>query len=749
MNQTVKMLFVAGILLALALLGACPAFAQQATLSGRVTDPNGGVVPGVTITATNVKTGIEGATLTNAEGYYVFPSLPPGHYLLSAEMPGFRRLVRSGVKLDVQQVARIDFVLEVGELTQEVNVVASAPLVDASTSSLGQLVDGKQVVDLPLLGRNPYALVTLVPGARVPISHNNLPVDNSSNQMVSINGARGYQNEFLLDGAPNTNTGQAGPTIFPSADAVQEFRVTTNNYSAEYGRAAGGVFNVVTKSGTNEWRGGLYEFLRNDALTAQGIYYGIYLQDDFKVTPRLTLNLGLRYEYESPRTERFNQLANFDFQARPPLEAPGLDLRGGLTFVGVGGRPRAQWKPDRNNLAPRFGFAYGLTPKTILRGGFGVFFAPNFAGAGTGPVPFGLSGFSATTNFVGTRDGVTPANFLRDPYPQGINRPTGNRLGLGTLLGESIGFVDRSNRIPYSEQWNLNVQRELPSHILLEVAYVGSRGVKLYGHRQLNQLPDEFLTLGDRLRDLVPNPFFGQITTGALSGPTVSRGQLLRPFPHFLDVQAANSTWGASTYHAGQVKVERRFASGFSLLASYTFSKLLDDVTGNFFGEALSGQDQFQNWNNLRAERSVSSLDTPQRFVAGYIWELPLGTDKRYLAGGWAGRVLAGWQTQGIVMLASGNVLGVTSTNNTLVRCPQPAARLGWSQSGAGKTQHRSLVQHRGVQSVAAPHVRPRAADDPELARPRHEEFRLLAYQEYANRGACPCPVPRRILQSV
>lgn len=140
----------------------------------------------------------------------------------------------------------------------------------------------------------------------------------------------------------------------------------------------------------------------------------------------------------------------------------------------------------------------------------------------------------------------------------------------------------------------------------------------------------------------MPNPFFGQITNGPLSGPTVSRAQLLRPFPHFGDVIAVNSTWGSSTYHALQVSIERRLSAGLSLTASYTWSKLIDDVTGPFAGDTLSGMD-FQNNNNLKAEHSVSSLDLSHRFVVGYVWHLPLG-GHRLLQHRPVAKVLSGWQ---------------------------------------------------------------------------------------------------------
>jgi hypothetical protein len=153
-----------------------------------------------------------------------------------------------------------------------VEITAQAAALQTGTSSLGQEIESKQILDLPLLGRNPYALVQLAPGVRMPWQFNDLPVSMFTDQFVSVNGARGYQNEYLLDGAPNTNPGQAGPTLFPTADAVAEFRVFTNAYSAEYGRAAGGVFNVATRSGTNLIHGTAYDFLRNNKITANDFF---------------------------------------------------------------------------------------------------------------------------------------------------------------------------------------------------------------------------------------------------------------------------------------------------------------------------------------------------------------------------------------------------------------------------------------------------------------------------------------------
>src|SRR5262249_35546403 len=197
---------------------------------------------------------------------------------------------------------------------------------------------------------------------------------------------------------------------------------------------------------------------RAASLATQMKYYGGYLQDDWKVTDKLTFNLGVRYEYESPRAERYNQLTNFDPTATPPLTAAGLNLKGALTFVGVNGNPREQWNPDRNNFAPRIGFAWNVTPKTVARGGGGVFYAA-MTGVGGASTAIGVSGFETTSNMVTSLNGVTPLNFLDNPYPSGLVQPSGSKLGAATLLGQNIRFVDRNLRQSYSVQWNLNVQR--------------------------------------------------------------------------------------------------------------------------------------------------------------------------------------------------------------------------------------------------------------------------------------------------
>ena len=1006
------------------LLLATSLSAQTASLTGRLTDPAGATVPAANLTLTNTGTSTAFRSITNADGYFLIPALPPGEYRLQVEKSGFKSVKQSGIKLDVGQTARLDYTMQVGAVSDSVEVSAQALLLDSETSSLGQVIGGRQVTELPLLGRNAYALAALVPGVRTSVGMNDLPVDQISTVSASINGSRAGQNEFLLDGAPNTAAAQNQPVIFQNVDSVQEFKVETNTFSAEYGRSAGGVFNVVTKSGANRLTFTAYEFLRNNSLNAndffanragrskapfrfnqfggviggpivknktffflateivrfsqgmtwtasvprpeqltgdfsntrngagqlitvfdpattasngaggftraafpgnlvppsrfdpvsrnmakflpapnatgannfvrtdsnrvdkntwsarfdhnlndknrlfgrysyddtpwlrsatygadniasptfgaqtftrrnmviedthvlspsavgmlrgswsrlsnfrrpysfgfdpttlglpaslvralpvaafpvititglstassvgnvgngailggadlisfgmdtyalqgsvtrtlskftikagaetrvirfnaqqtpdtsttfgfspaftqgpnpaassatagvalasfllgtpasgtvtpapalamQTLYYAGFVQADWKVTPKLTVNMGLRYDYEAPRTDRFNQFTNFDSNLAPKVkDVPGL--KGALSFVGVGGESRYQTNPDKNNISPRLGFAWQALSKTVVRGGMGLFYG-TMLGVGGAGTNFGVSGFSAVTTMVTSLDGVTPYRYLNNPYPEGLVPATGSSLGAGTLLGQAISATDRGNYVPYSAQWNFDVQRELPGGILLDVGYAGNRGIGFQQDRQLNTLPDSALALGDALRAPMANPFFGQVGSGILAQRTVTRAQLLRPFQQFDGITSVNNPWANSKYHALQMKAQKRYTKGLTMMGAWTYSKLLDYGIGPFGGEALGGAG-FQNWNNLRSEWGVSSSDQTHRLVFNAVYDLP-GFNNSPSA--LLKRIFGGWQVGGIVSLLSGGPLGVGSAvNNT------------------------------------------------------------------------------------
>jgi len=1013
-------------LLAAAMTASAQTTAAQFT--GRISDPTGAVVAGAAVVATNAATGATRETASNEVGNYAVPLLEPGSYSLTVKKAGFRPIQRSGLTLHVNQTARVDFVMELGSLTETVSVTADLPLLQSSESSLKAVIDNRKIVELPLNGRNPFDLMFLAAGtqafARPSYPGNNIPLSN-----FSINGGPAMSNEVLLDGIPDTAPQYNAYAIIPSIDAVQEFEVKTNNMAAEFGRTGGGVVNVSMKSGSNEFHGVAYDFLRNDALDSntwlnnksaltnpplrynqfgasaggrivkdktfffanyeglrrgtgrtfqftvptleqrrgdfsqtfaqngrlveiydpltvrqagaghqrsafpgnlipanrfntvsrnalpfwaepthpgtpptrvnnfiknstekytvnqinlridhslshsnrlfgriswneswvtppvvfnatanpasgpqlftqrnfalndthsftpttfatfrigfvrlrdynnpldttfdmtqlgfpayyrdihaarvfpsitvngysvsnigfgasslgpvagtiinnisnaytgqtdvthtrgqhviksgveyrlfrshgyrpflplltfspgwtqgpnpqqgsvnagngfagfliglaggggaqlnatqdiQTRYYGAFIQDDYKLTPKLTLNPGLRFEVENLRTDRYDRLNILDLTSPSPLQAPGLSqLRGGLAFVNVGGRSREQ-AAVAYNWSPRLGFAYQWTPKTVLRGGYGLFFAPR---TGWDFTQLGQTGFSATTAHVSSPDGVTPATYYSDPYPNGLVLPSGASLGLLTNAGGGISAPDYDQQGLYMQHWNFSLQRQLVADMAIDIAYAGSKGAHLWQNLQYNQLPDQYLPLKTDLQRVVPNPFRGIIpATQALGGATTTQGQLLRPYPHFTGISTIGSTSGSSTYHALEIRAEKRFSHGVNSLASYTWAKQIDDGAPGARIAWIGDVPNFQNNNDRRSERSVNSQLAAQRLSIAAGWELPFGRGKPLASGvsPLAGRFVGGWQINWISAFQGGIPLVMsTAVNNT------------------------------------------------------------------------------------
>jgi len=398
----------------------------------------------------------------------------------------------------------------------------------------------------------------------------------------------------------------------------------------------------------------------------QTIYYGAFLQDDYKITPKLTLNLGLRYESENLRTDRYDRLNVMDYDSPSPLKAPGLGpLYGGLAFVNVNGLPREQ-ADITHTLSPRFGFAYQLMQKTVLRGGYGIFVSPR---TGWDYNQLGQTGFSSTTPHVASADGVTVSSYYSDPFPNGFVAPTGSSLGLLTNVGGAIGAPDSSQEAVTMQHWNMSLQRQLPGDIGLDFSYAGSRGTHLWQNLQLNQLADQYLGLKSELQRVVPNPFRGIIPSNqALGGATTTYGQLLRPYPHFTGMNTTGSTSGSSTYHAMEIRAEKRYSQGLNFLVAYTFNKMIDDGAPGARIAWIGDVPNFQNNNNRRLERSLNSQQGPQRFTIAAGYELPFGRGKALggTASGAMNALIGGWQINWLSQFQSGIPLSLTTqVNNT------------------------------------------------------------------------------------
>jgi len=1024
------------IILLFLLGGLFPGWSQdpRGAISGTVMDSTDAVVPGASVRALNVETGVVATAQTNEAGLFHIPFLLPGRYRVTVEMEGFKRYVQENVEVRVGETVTLPIRLEVGTLSETVEVTAAPPLVDTAGSSLGQVIDRERILDLPQRGANPMELALLAPGV---VNATNLRLRKAmapeATSQFSADGAGTYNNEFQIDGIPNMSgdrgRGYSRIAFSPPIGAVREFKIQTSAYDASVGHTMGALVNVSTASGTNEFHGELHYILRHSALdapnffnnragTKPGVYqdhryggyiggpliipklyngrnktfffyvgddnrfgvptrwirtvptplerqgnfsellaissnyqiydpftttpapkgrfqrqpfpgniippsrldpvglnlvklyplpnqpgtvdgrnnfflsnkslekiyqhllridhafsenhraflrvhydfwkedknddfgtgingiimnrpnrglalddvlvlsptlvlnvrYGLtatkwwqfrrtrgydlatlgfsrnllallnpkeapipriqaggytpisnwedpgdgfnsslthslgghftklqgkhsmkfgaefrvyrtfnnrkpdgvapdfnfpntytrgpldnspaapigqelasmllgipggsmaivassalqdtywawYWHDDFKVTRKLTLNIGLRWEYESPMTERYNRLAaGFDFTSPNPIEQqaranyaaspiPELPVEqfrvlGGLTFVNQGGTGRSPHRGEKDNFMPRFGFAYQLTPKTVLRGGYGIFFDSTNIHE-TIPIQ---TGFSQSTPIQASLDnGLTYIATTANPFPDGLRQPLGPAGGLRTNLGQSIQFHNPNRKHGYAQRWSLGIQQLLPGEILLETSYVANRGTRLEVTRQLNNTPAQYLSTKpyrdqptiDYLSQTFPNPFYG---IDPVYSRTISRANLLRPYPHFSSVSTIEDPAGYSWYHSLQVRAERRLAQGFSLQLAYTFSKLMEAV-------------EFLNPTDPMPYESISSLDRPHRLTASGIWDLPIGRGRRFGAK-WPAPLeflVGGWRIGAIVTRQSGAPLG-------------------------------------------------------------------------------------------
>jgi hypothetical protein len=1058
--------------LCLCLLGALaglfsvvPSLKSQTTFGsvvGDVTDPSGAAIPNTEVVLTNLGTNEKRTETTNADGLYQFINVAPAEYSVSIEKPGFKRIVRSPVTVQTQTTSKIDLSLEVGAVNQTVEVTAQTPLLTPESSSLGQVIDERKTVELPLNGRNPLNLVALVPSV-VPQGQS-MTNPNGQNPFgwgnYQIGGGMANQSMVWLDGSPVNGSYLNITALIPTQDSLQEFKVATNNLSPEYGRFAGGVVNFTTKSGTNDLHGTVYEFLRNRDLdandffsntngtprgaftqnqfgfnvggpvfipkiyngknktfffvnyegfrlrqgasytetvptaaertgdlsalaTSQGVniydplttcgsgpgyarpcgpgeapgsrlqfpgnvvpanrinptslvflklypmpnaggtatgtnnwisngsqggngnqtvvhidqnvsekqhisarytYWGnlnlptdpfsngvcqdrctetfntqnfvlgdtysftpttimelrvsfqrfdynripttlgynltqlgwpasyntqatfldlplpvingfdtnntfgsqgagsvivdrndnyrvadtvtkiagkhtyqfggefmrmthnytqtniptgifnfnpdltaanannaagsglglatfllgypsggsasspalvaaqqwypaLFVNDTWHTTPKLTVNIGLRWEHAGPWTERFNRISFFDpTQNNSVLAAAGINVPGNIDLVNTPSDTyRSGILPDWKQFAPRAGVAYQLTQKTVFHAGYGIFWLPNDVAWDQSPNNDRINSYSTPvleSVYTGvpacyTNGGCTASSpvagsgayTITNPFPGGIIPPPGRNPSYAqTLLGTGINENLLGNPYGYAQQWNADIQQQISNGFLIDVAYGGSKGTHLpIESPQLDQLPNQYLSMGNALLQNVPNPYYGLVTSvgSSLANSTVQRAQLLLPFPQYTGVQYAGEGIGNSTYESLQVKAEKRFSGGNSILVAYTHAKLISDTDTITSWLESGGVAGIQDWNNLKNEKSLASFDTPDRLVVSYVLDIPVGKGRKYLANSnaFVNAALGGWGVQGVTTLQSGFPLHLTTNS--------------------------------------------------------------------------------------
>ncbi len=1038
---------------------------QTAQLTGQITDSSGAVVPAATVTVTNAARGIKVVVMSNSTGNYVVPLLPPADgYQLTVSKTGFTGATRSGITLQVAQVAEINIALTVGSVSQNVIVTGAPPLLDTATSSIGQVIPARTVTSLPLNGRSSFRLIQLTPGVTFNQAaygqFGDVPVNSVFDTDFSINGGQSQANEILIDGVPSTVGFFDQITTIPSVDDTEEFKVESDNLSAEYGRFGGGVINVTTKSGTNELHGTAFDFLRNSVLDAndyidkskgvkiptfimnqyggvlggpvvfpklyhgkdrtfffldyqgtgriqgspvletvptasertgdfsvlcsagfnssnvctnanQQIYnpfstaavsgtsptqytrapfqgnvipsgmidpvanaimsyypqpnqpgivnnflsdaplrvgqnegsaridqnvndhyhffgrfgfsltnltqpnsfgnvatggagavgttlfhnwsfafdntitvspsvfvtidygyarwfqsretlsYGFnnaslgfpaqfvslitipmfpsvnvtsyaatngqsylsngndshslltsvtkilgrhtliagtdvrlhlinlftvaassgtfsftqaqtqgpnpntagagnamasmllgagnsgsmpigsgnemkdwyaagYVQDNFRMTSKLTLNAGLRYEEESPYTDRHNELNYFSPTVTSPAANPSFpNLTGGLVFAGQNGNSSQVYVWNTDQFDPRVGFAYTVLRNTVVRGGFGMVYAPlELSNNAVGFAP--NTGYSSSTSWsTSLNGGLNPNNLLSNPYPQGLVKPSGNSLGAGTSLGQSLSVWMQNPKTPRSYQWNFGIQQQLPSNILVEAAYVANRGLHLTHNFSGDVLNPQYLSMGTALQAQVPNPFQPFVTVGALSNAKVTEQQLLLPYPEFTGLTIENATWGGSNYQSAQFKLNKRPTHGVSLLAVYTISKWLSNMTASDAPVGTTNNTAVQNWYNLAGEKSLSEDDIPQSLILNVVGELPFGRGRSLLASApeFVNKLVGGWSASGILTEQKGFPLAMSAP------ITDGGTRPNWSGASPQLSSSRPIAQ--------------------------------------------------------
>lgn len=511
-------------------------------------------------------------------------------------------------------------------------------------------------------------LPSIVPADTFPAISNGLTGFNTGTA-----GLRGSLNWQFLDQL-NVVRGKHSMKIGFDLRLLQGHNLQRSAPSGSYAFAAGLTGNPIAPAGT----GSSYATFLVGAVSSASVSTHVgesqvthsisgYFQDDWKISRKLTLNLGLRYDYQSQAVERNNGASNFD---------PFCTLPNGLTgctvFAGVGGQPRTWRGEDYKNFGPRIGFAYDLfgNTKTVFRGAYGMMYPSqmwreNYPNA---------AGFAQTSTSYPQADPNRPAFQLRQGFPSAPVPPQGSALGAAAFLGQNVAYDESNGDIPRIQQFTVSLQQQMWKSWVFEASYAGNLGRGLTaGSYDMNQLDPQFLSLGQALTQQVPNPFAGRVP-GALGGATISREQSLRPFPYYNGISVRNPRLGSYNSHLLLLSAEKRMAQGLTMLFSFTGGKIISDslqTPVNFGPIEQASVTGYQNGKfNRAAERSVDPADVAKRATVSLVYELPFGRNQR----GW-NRLIGGWQVNTIGVMQTGIPLLVSGANNQRASRPDSTGK--------------------------------------------------------------------------
>jgi Carboxypeptidase regulatory-like domain/TonB dependent receptor len=485
---------------------------------------------------------------------------------------------------------------------------------------------------------------------------------------------------FAFDNTGTSLCSQSGVST-ACADAANQNNSSGGDSMASF------LMGQFTQNCAGNGCGSTYEIQFQPA--TENYQYAWFAQDNWKATPKLTLNVGLRYDVTLPRTDRFNHQNWFDPNAVNPLNGGKISYTDPLTSNAVtrpllGGEvfanpsTRTNYVTDWKDIQPRFGLAFQFAPKMVLRGGYGIYYGQSRSGA-SGVVPYGNAGFSRYTDVITTyqNDKATPYLHLSNPYPNGLNLPKGSSLGLLNDVGFGANGplrIAKANLTPYEQSWSLGIERQLPWNVVFEADYLGKKGTHLpfSGTTGLNILGPWVENYAgntpqmNQLVNTVNNPFAGIVINpnSSLSSPTVQAFQLELPDPEFIGGNGGVTTdvemIGSSIYHGLQLNARKAFSNGLEFLVNYTWSKSIDDSSvGDDNVTWLGGLTSLQDPNKPWLERSLSTFDIPSVLKFSYSYDLPFGRGRMLL--GNMPRVLdaviGGWRTNGIWQISDGRPL--------------------------------------------------------------------------------------------
>ncbi|HAX43565.1 MAG TPA: hypothetical protein DCY80_13540, partial [Solibacterales bacterium] len=412
--------------------------------------------------------------------------------------------------------------------------------------------------------------------------------------------------------------------------------------------------------------------LDTDIIDRRSSYYALFVQDDWKVTPNFTLNLGLRWEAHTPRVDANDRQNSFDLSAINPVSGtPGV-----VTFAGQDGLGSRVYRGDYNNFAPRIGIAWRPFQKRnlLVRTGYGVYFGPPIPGSNTAS-----AGYETSGDFASPDNGATPAFLVRNGFPATNPLIRDSRFG-AVVPGQPVRFaptfIGQDRNLGYSQQWNFSLQQEFRGNVIAELAYLGNVGHKLPApDTNINQVRPELLGPGN--------------------------AQLRRPFPQFGNVTLLTPMWGNSSYHGLNLKVEKRFSNGLNFLTNYTWSKFIDDVASSFeVGAVPSG---YQDFYNRGADRSLAGNDVRHRLAASSVYELPWGRGRKFLREGALSTFLGGWNLGGILIAQAGSPYGLVTQNNTSNAFAPGPQRVHLLSNPALPASERTTGRYFNTSAVAAP----------------------------------------------